>query len=127
MATLKEAVPLEDVEQKNFVKWLRDNNLKHFRVPNETYTKSHKQRSKNTALGVVRGVPDIFVIVNNRLIAIEMKRLSGSTTSDEQREWIKLLNEAGIPARVCKGCEEAKRFVIEMGGPAEPEDDGTVF
>lgn len=52
--------PYEDQEQEAFVKWLDDNGYPRFRVPNETYTKSHKQRIKNKKLGVSSGVPDIY-------------------------------------------------------------------
>lgn len=55
--------PYEDQEQEAFVRWLDDNGYPRFRVPNETYTKSHKQRIKNKKLGVSSGVPDLFVIV----------------------------------------------------------------
>lgn len=44
--------PYEDQEQEAFVRWLDDNGYPRFRVPNETYTKSHKQRIKNKKLGV---------------------------------------------------------------------------
>lgn len=104
-------VPTEDVEQRILVQYLRLKNLPHFRVPNETYTKSWAQKRKNTDLGVVSGVPDIFIIVNNKLIAIEMKRTKGSVTSVAQLEWLKLLNLAQIEAKVCKGAEEAIKFV----------------
>lgn len=50
--------PYEDQEQEAFVQWLRLKGYPHFRVPNETYTKSHKQRIKNKKLGVSSGVPD---------------------------------------------------------------------
>jgi len=36
-------------EQPN-EQWLRLNNIAHFRVPNETYTKSWSQKAKNKAL-----------------------------------------------------------------------------
>lgn len=104
MATL---VPTEDQEQAAFVQWLQLKGLKYWRTPNETFTRSWKQRAKNKRLGVMRGVPDMFVIVNNRLIAIEMKRTKGSATSPEQREWIEALNAASVPAFVCKGAEAA--------------------
>lgn len=100
-------VPTEAQEQKAFVQYLRIKGYKHFRVPNETFTRSWKQKANNKALGVVPGVPDIFVIANKRLIAIEMKRTKGSATSPEQREWIEALNAASVPAFVCKGAEAA--------------------
>lgn len=57
--------PYEDQEQEAFVQWLRLKDYPHFRVPNETYTKSHKQRIKNKKLGVSPGVPDLAVVVPN--------------------------------------------------------------
>ena len=103
--------PHEDVEQRNFVQYCRLKGYKFFRVPNETYTKSFKQKAKNKALGVVPGVPDLFVIAHGRLLAVEMKRVKGSTTSKEQKEWIEALVAVGIPAKVCKGAEEAVKFI----------------
>ena len=127
--------PYEDQEQEAFVKWLDDNGYPRFRVPNETYTKSHKQRIKNKKLGVSSGVPDLAVVVTNtgtrrvyvetldsddsadydqpisRLVFIEMKRKKGGVTSENQKKWIKTLNEAGIQTVVCKGCDAAIEFI----------------
>lgn len=76
------------------------------------------------------GVPDLFVAVpfppphliiahkdrddevrNKTLVAIEMKRKKGGTTSANQKKWIKTLNEAGIQTVVCKGCDAAIEFI----------------
>lgn len=127
--------PTEEQEQMAFVQWLHLKGYRHFRVPNETYTKSFKQKAKNKALGVSSGVPDLFVLIpntgairmylaeidrgghadylppKNRLIAIEMKRKKGGTTSTNQKQWLKTLNEAGIQSVVCKGCDEAIKFI----------------
>lgn len=65
-------------------------------------------------LGVSKGVPDLFAIVNNQLIGIEMKRTKGSVTSQEQKDWIEKLNKAGVPTRICKGSIEAINFIKEM-------------
>lgn len=124
--------PTEDQEQMAFVQWLRLKNIPHFRVPNETFTKSFKQKAKNKALGVSSGVPDLFVVIpaikwrfsvivdadkdlyaTTRLVAIEMKRKKGGTTSANQKQWLETLNSAGIESVVCKGCEEAIKFVEE--------------
>ena len=67
-------IPTEEQEQMAFVQWLTLNNIDHFRVPNETFTRSWNQKRKNKALGVSSGVPDLFVILPkpyNRLVAIE--------------------------------------------------------
>lgn len=106
----------EDEEQKLVVEYCDLKGIPRFRVPNETYTKSWSQKRKNKALGVSSGVPDLFVIIGGRLIAIEMKRVKNSATSPAQRAWIEKLNQAGVEARVCKGHEEALAFIQEVEG-----------
>lgn len=119
--------PTEDQEQEAFVQWLRLKGYPHFRVPNETYTKSWNQKAKNKKLGVSSGVPDLAVVVpdvwhvygdnvptntyTGRLVFIEMKRKKGGVTSANQKQWIKTLNEAGIQTVVCKGCDAAIEFI----------------
>ena len=122
--------PTEDQEQEAFVQWLRLKGYPHFRVPNETYTRSWSQKAKNKKLGVSSGVPDLFIAVpfppphliiahkdrddevrNKTLVAIEMKRKKGGVTSENQKKWIKTLNEAGIQTVVCKGCDAAIEFI----------------
>lgn len=100
-------VPTEDMEQRAVVHYCDIRGIPRFRVPNETYTKSWSQKNRNKALGVSAGVPDLFCIVNGQLIAIEMKRTKGSVTSPEQKAWLEKLNDAGIPAYVCKGADAA--------------------
>mgnify|MGYP001007545441 FL=1 len=91
--------PTEDQEQEAFVQWLRLKGYPHFRVPNETYTKSWNQKAKNKKLGVSSGVPDLAVVVpdvwhvygdnvptntyTGRLVFIEMKRKKGGVTSEK--------------------------------------------
>ena len=122
--------PTEDQEQEAFVQWLRLKGYPHFRVPNETYTRSWSQKAKNKKLGVSSGVPDLFIAVpfppphliiahkdrddevrNKTLVAIEMKRKKGGVTSENQKKWIKTLNEAGVQTVVCKGCDAAIEFI----------------
>lgn len=112
--------PTEADEQKTLVQYLRARGLPHFRVPNETYTKSMNQKRQNALLGVSSGVPDLFVVVkvsgHSKLIGIEMKRAkkSLSTTSLTQKAWIETLNLAGTPTRVCYGCGEAISFIEQQ-------------
>lgn len=123
-------VPTEDSEQRLFVQWLRLNNLPHFRVPNETYTKSWAQKNKNKALGVSAGVPDIFIALPNiGLIAIEMKRVKGGSVSATQKVWIETLNTLpGVQAFVARGANEAIA-IIEKYAPrkAPARDSSTIF
>src|SRR5690606_11533551 len=85
-----------------------------FRIPNETFTRSWKQKTKNKKLGVSPGVPDLGVIVNHQLIFIELKRKKGGVVSDFQKEWIAHLEQANVPVRFCYGFEEAKAFIDEV-------------
>lgn len=121
--------PLEDWEQADFVVWLNDRSIKHFRVPNETFTKSWSQKRKNKALGVQRGVQDIFVLIlpsqsrdgEGYLLGIEMKRQKGSTTSKEQKEWEGLFMELGLPnvqPYICKGSQAAQDVVRHYLSPS---------
>lgn len=107
-------LPTEDQEQAAFVQWLRLKGLPHFRVPNETFTRSWKQKAKNKALGVVSGVPDLFVVAGGRLVAVEMKRQKGGVVSASQAEWLKTLQGAEIACVVAKGADEAIKFIEEQ-------------
>lgn len=110
-------IPTEAAEQAVVVQYCRMLGLRFFRVPNETYTKSWKQKNVNKMLGVSAGVPDLFVLpTKHKIIGIEMKRIKGSRTSEEQKEWVAALNYAGIQTRICKGAEEAIAFIDEMRG-----------
>lgn len=106
-------VPTEDVEQMHFVQWLELKHYKYTAIPNSTYTKSWKQKRKNTDMGLRAGFPDMVVIAGGVFIAVEMKRTKDSTTSKSQKEWIDALQSAGIPAKVCKGADEAIAFVTD--------------
>ena len=122
---MKKIVPLETDEQIAFVQWLRLRGFKFFHCPNEMggQSRSLKVRAvQMKRMGVSKGVPDLFVFipvtgVNGRIdayqmLAIEMKRAQkGSNVSAEQKEWLKTLNLAGVPSKVCKGAEEAVKFV----------------
>jgi hypothetical protein len=78
---------------------------------------------KMKKMGTSKGFPDLLVLVPIRgidgsvdcyqMLAIEMKRRRGSTTTIEQKQWLSILELAGIPARVCKGADEAIKFVQE--------------
>lgn len=126
--------PTEEQEQMAFVDWLKIKRIPHFHCPNEVggQTKALKIRAiKMKRLGVARGVPDLFVFVpikgvtgevdSYQPLAIEMKRRKYSTTSKEQKEWLEILELAGIPCKVCKGADEAIAFVNEY---LKPEDFG---
>ena len=114
----------EEQEQMVFVEWLRVNHILYFHCPNEVggQSKSLRIRAiKMKKMGVSKGVPDLFVFIPiigttgavdaYQPLAVEMKRQKGSTTSQEQKEWLKVLEMAGIPSAICKGAEQAINFV----------------
>ena len=115
--------PHEDEECVAFVCFLehekhRGRILAFTHIPASTRTRFLGVLRKNKSMGVRRGFSEYAVIVstpgrNNgaTLIFVEMKRRKGGTVSAEQKEWIRHLEASGIPARVCRGCIEAKAFV----------------
>jgi len=75
------------------------------------WTPSVKQRTKAKQMGVNKGVPDYFIIIEDTLVVIELKALRG-TVSPEQRDWlIDLGTISGIYPYICHGFEEAKIIV----------------
>jgi len=106
-------VPLEHTEQVNF---MRLASLKMgklfpllFAIPNGG-KRNIITAKKLKAEGVKAGIPDMFFAYPTekyRGLFIEMKRLKGSTTSDEQKAYINLLNRTGYKAVICKGCSKA--------------------
>lgn len=132
MSTTK--VPLEADEQIGFVNWCHIKGIPVHHSSNEIggSTPAMKARAlKMKKMGTSKGFPDLLVLVPIRgidgsvdcyqMLAIEMKRRRGSTTTIEQKQWLSILELAGIPARVCKGADEAIRFVEEY--LQEPTND----
>jgi len=112
-------IPTEAVESRNLMHYMRLKRLKFTHIKNETgraYA-SGKLRNSRAFWGAVDGVspgfPDFLVIVNNKLIAIEMKRQKGGTATPKQMTWLYSLESAGVPARVCRGADEAIAFIEE--------------
>ena len=104
-------VPTEEAEQIVVVQYLELKGHKFTAIPNSTYTKSWNQKRKNTATGLRAGFPDMVAIIDGNFIAIEMKRTKGGVVSKEQKEWIEALQEAGVEARICRGANEAIKFI----------------
>jgi hypothetical protein len=119
-------IPLEEEEQIAFVEWCRLNKIIVHHSGNEIggSVKALKARAvKMKKMGTSKGFPDLllFLPVKGKTgrvdayqpLAIEMKRVKGSTTSPEQREWMTIMEKSGIPAKICKGADEAIKFVEE--------------
>lgn len=108
-------IPLESEEARTLVHYLQLKGYKFQHSPNETGSspESRRRAIRMKQQGTSPGFPDYIIIVNNKLIAIELKRIKGSRTSPEQLEWILALNMAGIPSTIAKGAGEAIEFIEE--------------
>lgn len=116
-------VPLEQDEQRDVVQYCEIVGHKLTAIPNSTYTKSIKQKVKNRRDGLRAGLPDLFIIVDNMALFIEMKRVKGSRLSEEQKGWIDAINETQVPAFVAYGAEEAIRIIQSF----EKKPRATIF
>ena len=66
-------------------------------------------------MGLNAGLPDLFLIINNKALFIEMKRIKKSVTSEFQKDWIEAINKCnGVNAYICYGFEEAKELVDRL-------------
>ena len=123
-------VPLEDDEIMAFHQWLQAKKIPHTHVPNEVggSTQAMKSRAiKMKRMGTSAGFPDLVLFIpvcgvedevdDYQIAFIEMKRIKGSVVSPAQKAWLKIIETAGIPCAICKGCEAAIKFVesIEEG------------
>ena len=110
---MADKVKSEDLEQAELVQWIRRNHPQHrvFAVPNGGFrTKASVMKLKAT--GVTAGIPDLCI--PSLKIYIEMKRTKGGVTSPEQKDWIRYLSNNGYHARVCKGKDDAIKFIEEV-------------
>lgn len=119
--TTKNTSPLERNEQIAFVEWLEvqknlGNVLRFTSIPNSTYTTSWKQKNENHKMGLRKGLCDMMIILaTGNICYCELKRVKGSTTQPEQKEWIHDINLCNnCEARICKGATEAIAFVEEF-------------
>lgn len=110
---MTELIPSEDEEQIVLVEYLELRGLKFTAIPNHTYNPHKSQQRKNYQLGLRKGLCDMLIVLPNvGLLFIEMKRTKNSTTSPEQKAWIKALNECpGTSAHECKGAVAAIAIV----------------
>lgn len=121
----KNTSPTEHAEQTTLVSWfdrtypsLRG---RMFAIPNGaqlagSIAQRSRQVNKLKSEGMQVGVPDLFLPVpcgGYHGLFIEMKRLKGSATSADQKEWHAYLNASGYLCVVCKGHEAAISLITE--------------
>ena len=93
------------------LKWL-------FHIPNGG-SRHIAEASKLKAMGVKRGVPDIFLpvrTINFIGMWIELKKPIKGIVSGEQDEWLDYLSKQGYATRVAFGWEEARDALLEYLG-----------
>ena len=113
-------------------------------IANESYGGTRADMLRGTKLkrmGRKRGVFDYQIFVHNKfgyervfgdesetidgkptkdgywhglLVCVELKKRKGGTVSNEQRYWLDVYFESGIPSKICHGAEEAIEFVKEF-------------
>ena len=128
-------VPLEDEEQIAFVQWCRLHGIICHHSGNEIggSTPAMKARAlKMKRMGTSAGFPDLVLFIpvygvtdevdTYQQVFIEMKRKKGSTVSPVQKQWLKVIELAGIPCAVCKGAEAAVEFVQQVIKEIEGEE-----
>jgi hypothetical protein len=113
---IKDIVLKEADEGRLLVAYLRIKGYRFTHIANETGSgrAAQFQGIRNKQQGVSKGFPDYLIVTKTGLIAIELKRTKGSTTTKEQLEWLDALNSAGVASKVCKGAQEAIEFIKEQ-------------
>lgn len=115
--------PTEHAEQATVIIWFKraypelQNRL--FAIPNGAHLaggakQRAQQMNKLKAEGLVPGVPDLMLpVARNGYhgLFVEMKRIKGSSTSKEQKDWHEFLNKQGYKAVICKGHREAQGVI----------------
>lgn len=116
----KAYVPLEHAEQVALVRWLRAKKIFYFSIPNSSALSS---LNRNAAIkvgsvlkseGMIKGASDLVVMLQNKVLFIELKRAlkSFSTVSKEQIIFIE--NVKKLPyadGKICYGAKEAIKFI----------------
>lgn len=110
-SNFKPKVPLEEDEQVKLVEYLELKKIKFTAIPNSTYTKSWKQKNKNTKMGVRSGLPDLFLIIRDHALFIELKRIKWWIVSEYQKSWLSAINQTEIKAYVAEWFLEAKEII----------------
>lgn len=103
--------PSEAQEGDILVAWLRLKGLAFTHIANETggSPEAFRRAIRVKRQGVSKGFPDYCIALPGvGVLFIELKRVSGSSTSQEQKDWVAVLNECpGTAAHIAKGARAA--------------------
>src|SRR3990167_10883919 len=109
---MKPKSPTEQQEAEAFADYLRLKGFLFTHLAQETSIKNFGLLMKQKRAGKNKGFPDYAIIANKKLLFVELKRVSGSKVSPEQKLWIEELNTIlGCVAIIAKGADEAIKFV----------------
>lgn len=117
----------EKEEQKSFVKYLEMRGLLYTATMNENIWSFLGRKiaviiaSLSKAMGVKKGVPDVLIFEPRGQwhgCCVELKRIDGGKIYDEQREWIKKLQDRKYYAFIAWGKDHAIEQLEEyLQGP----------
>jgi VRR-NUC domain len=86
-----------------------------FAIPNGLWAKNKGVALKAKAEGLKKGVPDLLLPIASKGwhgLFIEMKKLTGSSTSTAQKQWHTDLREQGYAVELCKGRAQAIAAIV---------------
>lgn len=119
---LKAPVPTEHAEQAAVIQWWAVYAAQHklpecllFAIPNGA-NKSIASAAKFKREGLRKGVPDLMLAIPRGRyhgLFMEMKRLTGSRATDEQRNMANLLRAQGNEVFFCYGAAHAIRVITD--------------
>lgn len=112
--------PTEEVEQIQLFEWARWASGKYPELEDMHHIPNGGGRSKSEAgrlkaMGVKKGVPDIFLPCARsgyHGMYIELKRLHGGRVEPEQRGFLERRSAAGYYCVVCRGMEAAREEIV---------------
>jgi hypothetical protein len=88
--------------------------LFYWHTPSGAYFGSARQGAIWKSLGWLSGLPDLFLVRDGRLYALELKS-EGGRTSDAQLEVLDKLRQAGAMVTVAAGIDAALRTLENWG------------
>lgn len=115
--TVKNNSPLESEEARILMEYCQLKNYRFHHSKNETGRPNASGKVRNWKAvwdkrdGVSPGFPDYVIVTKTGVYFIELKRVRGSSTSEDQKLWINDLVSAGANAKICHGASEAIRFI----------------
>lgn len=96
----------EETIQKEIVNYCKLNNILIFCVPNE----ATRSNSKFIGIGVLPGVSDLILVLQNKVIFVELKAHKG-IQSEKQKEFEVSISELGHQYIVIRSLDEFKKLL----------------